>query len=223
MIAGAGLMVKLVMLLLLFMSVVSWAIVLYKINLLRKMEKETTSFYDLLLKNRDLNQLHSASGNYNFTPLGRLFKEAYGEAVPMIQGGKYHATDASYFITRIMKKSATLEKASMEKSINFLATTGNTAPFIGLFGTVWGIMNTFGSIGVSGAASIAVVAPGISEALIATAMGLFAAIPAVIGYNHILTRIDRISHEIDSFSADVVTIIEKKLKNTKYPEASVEG
>ncbi len=226
MISEAGLMVQFIMLLLLLLSVLSWAIILYKINLLKKMEKETNSFYDLLLKNRDLSQLHSATGNYPFTPLSRLFKEAYAEAGSLAKSGRYQGAEGGYIIERILKKSGNMEKLGMERNINFLATTGNTAPFIGLFGTVWGIMNTFGSIGATGAASIAVVAPGISEALIATAMGLFAAIPAVVGYNHILTRIDRISGEVDSFSTDLTNMLEKKLRGDvvrkKAPEAVLE-
>jgi biopolymer transport protein TolQ len=94
--------------------------------------------------------------------------------------------------------------------VGFLATTGNTAPFIGLFGTVWGIMTSFREIGAKGSANLAVVAPGISEALVATAMGLLAAIPAVMGYNHILTRIGRITTEMNNFSSDLMNVIEKQ-------------
>ena len=99
----------------------------------------------------------------------------------------------------------------MEYAVSFLATAGNTAPFIGLFGTVWGIMASFRDIGASGAANLAVVAPGISEALVATAMGLVVAIPAVVGYNHITTKINRLTTEMDNFSSDLLNIVAKQL------------
>jgi len=112
---------------------------------------------------------------------------------------------------RVLRKTIANEINRMEKAVAFLATTGNTTPFIGLFGTVWGIMNSFRGIGLKGSASLAVVAPGISEALIATAMGLLAAIPAVVAYNHFLTRINRMTTEMENFAGDFLNIVEKEL------------
>lgn len=203
MISSAGPVVKLVMLVLLGMSVFSWAIIFYKVNLIRKIERETSAFYDLFWTKSDMAHVLRATGSYALTPLSRLFKEAYSISEKGRQGSR------EGYVNRALKKIRDLDKAAMEKSTAFLATTGNTAPFIGLFGTVWGIMNTFGSIGVSGSANIAVVAPGIAEALVATAMGLFAAIPAVIGYNYLLTRIDAVSNDMDAFSADLINLVEE--------------
>jgi biopolymer transport protein TolQ len=214
MITGAGPMVKFVMLVLLLMSIFSWAIIIFKVKQLRKMEQETNSFYEFFWKNKDFTQISSTAKNYPLTPLTKLFNEVYKElGTP--------GTDIGY-IKRLLKKAASKERALMDKSIAFLATTGNTAPFIGLFGTVWGIMNTFRAIGVKGAANLAVVAPGISEALIATAMGLFAAIPAVVGYNHIVSRIERISVDMDSFETDLLNIAEKRLKQTDTKSRTTE-
>ncbi len=210
-------MVKLVLLILLLQSIFSWAIILYKVNLLRKIEKETSSFYDLFWKKRDLRQMYRVTKNYPNSPLTRIFKDAYAEAGSYIEAPPRErsksliAMEGTGLLRRILKKTISIERAGMEKSASFLATTGSTAPFIGLFGTVWGIMNTFRSIGAKGGASLAVVAPGISEALIATAMGLFAAIPAVVGYNYIIARTDRIAKEMEAFSTDLVTLIEKTI------------
>jgi biopolymer transport protein TolQ len=111
-------------------------------------------------------------------------------------------------IKRALEQAATAEQARLEKNLTFLATTGSTAPFIGLFGTVWGIMDSFQQIGVSGSTNLATVAPGISEALIATAFGLAAAIPAVIAYNYYLSKINMISSEMENFSSEFLNIIE---------------
>ena len=112
-------------------------------------------------------------------------------------------------IIRSLQQAVTAERARLERGVNFLATTGSAAPFIGLFGTVWGIMESFRRIGAMKSASLAVVAPGIAEALIATAAGLAAAIPAVIFYNYFLGRINAISTEMDNFSSELVNIIER--------------
>lgn len=210
MVTGAGPAVKLVLLILLLLSIFSWAIIFYKMNVLRKMERETRSFYNLFSKTADLNQLLAASKNYPATPLSRLFMACSG-VIEMTGNTNQSRAGAIEYAKRVLKKTAANELASLEKSVTFLATTGNTAPFIGLFGTVWGIMTTFRHIGYKGSASLAVVAPGIAEALIATAMGLVAAIPAVVGYNHILSRTDRVSKEMDGFSADLINLLEKRL------------
>ncbi|MEE9613389.1 MAG: protein TolQ [Thermodesulfobacteriota bacterium] len=222
MIWGAGLVVKFVLLLLLVVSVLSWAIILYKVNLLRKVEKETSLFYDLFWKKRQFSLIASVVKNYRFTPLAKLFSSVHaelGQSVaaregPVDRRTNIHAEEIDR-LGRLLKRTASAEKTSLEKSVTFLATTGNTAPFIGLFGTVWGIMNSFRSIGAMGTASLAVVAPGIAEALVATAMGLFAAIPAVVGYNHIISRIDRLSVEMDNFSTDMLNVIEKQMRKTQ--------
>ncbi|MFQ5465694.1 MAG: protein TolQ [Thermodesulfobacteriota bacterium] len=218
-VSGAGPMVKLVLLILLIFSVFSWAIIVYKVLLLRKIERETGLFYDLFWDKRRFAEIHSVTGEFPNTPLTALFNSVYSELSssrrqpPDAGSDDARAADGPEIerIERILKKAVSKETARLEYAVTFLATTGNTAPFIGLFGTVWGIMNSFRSIGAKGAANLAVVAPGIAEALIATAMGLFAAIPAVMGYNYILARIGRITSDMDNFSTDLINIIEKNL------------
>ena len=119
------------------------------------------------------------------------------------------STSAQSMIERALRRATTAQITRLERYLSFLATTGNSAPFIGLFGTVWGIMEAFQEIGKKGATSLAIVAPGISEALIATAAGLFAAIPAVIAYNYFLSRIKRLVSEMDNFSNDFLNSIER--------------
>jgi len=219
MVAAAGPMVKMVLLLLVILSVISWAIILYKLVLLRKIEKDSAAYYDLFWQKKDLSHMLSVSGQFPSSPMTKLVKGAYDEAAPLI--GKLRSSgDASVveegldYIGRVLKKTIAMEQASMEKTTAFLATTGSTAPFIGLFGTVWGIMNTFRAIGSQGAANLAVVAPGISEALIATALGLIAAIPAVVGYNYIITRTERVTKEMEAFSSDLTNMLEKSLRHS---------
>jgi biopolymer transport protein TolQ len=212
MISGAGPMVKFVLLLLLAFSVVSWGIIAFKMMMLRKIEKETTAYYDLFWEKRQFALIFNASKNFTSTPLKSLFVSIYNElsSAKKDEIQKIQREDMDRF-QRILKKTTAIEAAKLEYAVGFLATTGNTAPFIGLFGTVWGIMASFRSIGAKGAASLAVVAPGISEALVATAMGLLAAIPAVVGYNHLITRTGRIVEEMDNFSTDLLNIIEKQI------------
>ncbi len=208
-------MVKFVLLALLLFSVFSWAIIAYKVLLLKKVEKETAAFYDLFWEKRQFAQVQAATKGFTNTPLAAIFNSAYNELSSQMKSAEgssspwLHREDLDRF-GRIIKKAADIENARLEYAVGFLATTGNTAPFIGLFGTVWGIMTSFRDIGAKGAANLAVVAPGISEALVATAMGLLAAIPAVMGYNHILTRIGRISTEMNNFSSDLMNVIEKQ-------------
>ncbi len=117
--------------------------------------------------------------------------------------------DTTESVGRALRRATTQETLRLEKYLTFLATTGSTAPFIGLFGTVWGIMGAFHGIGQTGSASLAVVAPGISEALIATAIGLAAAIPAVMGYNHFLNKVNVLIGEMDNFSQEFLNIVER--------------
>jgi biopolymer transport protein TolQ len=189
----AGLVVKFVLLLLLFFSVVSWAIIFYKARLLGKVEKESSDFQQAFLKARHWDELYQSTKRHALTPLANLFRAAYSiEDAGMEE------------IRRTLKRVEALEATRIEKHLTFLATTGSTAPFIGLFGTVWGIMNSFMGIGRVGAASLAVVAPGIAEALIATAVGLAAAIPAVVAYNYFLSRTRRNILMMEDFSQELL-------------------
>ncbi len=173
----AGPVVKFVLVVLLCFSIFSWAIIIYKYILLSKVEKESAAFQRAFLRNRQWDILYQSTRKFSVSPLANLFRAAYS-----IEGARREE------IKSTLKRVVAMETSRLEKYLTFLATTGSTTPFIGLFGTVWGIMNSFMGIGRVGAASLAVVAPGIAEALIATAAGLAAAIPAVVAYNYFLSR-----------------------------------
>ncbi len=196
----AGPVVKLVILVLLFFSVVSWAIIIYKYRYLSAAGKENASFYHSFRKTRNPDGLFAVTKKYFLSPMSNVFKAVYTD----VEGADRED------IRRSLKRFEALESAKLEKHLGFLATTGSTTPFIGLFGTVWGIMNSFRGIGEAGAASLAVVAPGIAEALIATAMGLMAAIPAVIAYNYYLSRTRHMIVEMEDFSEEILSLYQKE-------------
>jgi biopolymer transport protein TolQ len=200
----AGLVVKFVLVLLLFFSVVSWAIIFYKHRLLSKVERETESFHNAYLKNRHWDAIYQSTKRLTVTPLANLFRAAYS----IEDAGRDE-------IKSTLKRVEATEAARLERYLTFLATTGSTTPFIGLFGTVWGIMNSFMGIGRIGAASLAVVAPGIAEALIATAAGLAAAIPAVVAYNYYLSRTRRSIIAMEDFSQELVEDCIRKYGETQ--------
>lgn len=194
----AGYVVKGVLLILVFFSVVSWAIIFFKHRYLSRANDETDSFLRIYNAGRDIKGLLSATRNLTISPFANVFRAAFSEKV-------YEKTE----VKRLLRRYEALEAAKLEKYLNFLATTGSTTPFIGLFGTVWGIMNSFRGIGVAGSASLAVVAPGIAEALIATAAGLAAAIPAVIAYNYYLSRARQMIIEMEDFSEELLDFFSK--------------
>lgn len=200
----AGLVVKLVLLILLCFSIFSWAIIFFKFRLLSNVEKESHDFYQAFIKGKQWDTLYQSTKRFTVSPLANIFRAAYS------------IDDASLDeIKTILRRAETMEAARLEKYLTFLATTGSTTPFIGLFGTVWGIMNSFIGIGRIGAASLAVVAPGIAEALIATAAGLAAAIPAVVAYNYFLSRIRRNIGAIDDFSRELIDQLARKRGETQ--------
>ena len=193
----AGIVVKGVLVILLFFSITSWTIIFYKWRLCAKADDESASFIKIYSVTRNPKDLYTSSKKFELSPLARLFKSVYSE--------KTH-TDKQE-LRRVLKRYGALESARLERFLHFLATTGSTTPFIGLFGTVWGIMNAFTGIGAAGSASLAVVAPGIAEALVTTAMGLAAAIPAVIAYNYYLSRVNRMIITMEDFSEELVDYI----------------
>jgi len=224
----AGLVVKLVIILLMLMSVVSWSIIFSKSIAYRKASKESKKFQEFFWKSRDLNSVDDSILQYKYSPVAQVFHTGYQE-FRKINGNKDSSqnneesdavsprgmitgsADGIDNISRALRRASVSEITKLESSLTFLATTGSTAPFIGLFGTVWGIMTSFHGIGLKGSASLAVVAPGISEALIATAIGLVAAIPAVVAYNYLLRRVRVLSNEMDNFSSDFLNIIKRYL------------
>jgi len=218
MLTDAGPVVKFVMLLLLFFSIITWAIVFIKFRYIRKAFRESADFTEIFWQCRTLADAFAKAKALRASPVARIFITTYME---MARSGKKEGrtfkNEASYLqtmgsIQRTLRRSIGVEIRRFRQLVPFLATVGNTAPFIGLFGTVWGIMHTFQGIGLSGSASLAVVAPGISEALIATAAGLAAAIPAVIAYNYFTDRIRILDSELESFSADLLNIIERDMQ-----------
>ena len=226
MMMNAGLMVQFVLLLLLFFSIASWAIILIKYRYIMKAFRESARFTDFFWKSRDLSNAFLKAKQLGSSPVARVFRVGYLElkklsksGVPISQSQSTEAETSSLSsmftgtdnVKRALRRAINTETTKMSQMVPFLATTGNTAPFIGLFGTVWGIMNSFHGIGLKGSASLAVVAPGISEALVATAVGLAVAIPAVIAFNYFTQKIRVIESELQSFAADFLNIVERDI------------
>jgi len=226
---NAGLMVQLVLLLLIFFSVASWTIIFIKYTYIRKAINESSFFLDYFWKCRDLSDAFSKTKEIKISPVAKVFRVGYMELKKLSRSGVQitseqpkddNASISSPYtgianINRALRIATNTEMTKLTQMVPFLATTGNTAPFIGLFGTVWGIMNSFHGIGQRGSASLAVVAPGISEALIATAAGLAVAIPSVIAFNFFTQRIRVIESELKSFSSDFLNIIERDIMRGK--------
>ena len=213
MLADAGPVVKFVMLLLLFFSIMTWAIVFIKFRAIRGAFRESADFTEIFWQCRTLADAFAKAKALRTSPVARLFITAYMEMSRSEGKEGKTSMQAMGTIQRTLRRSISVEIRRFRQLVPFLATVGNTAPFIGLFGTVWGIMHTFQGIGLSGSASLAVVAPGISEALIATAAGLAAAIPAVMAYNHFMDKIRVLESELESFSSDLLNIIERDIQN----------
>jgi biopolymer transport protein TolQ len=211
-IMNAGLVVKCVMLGLLLASVGSWAIILLKRQLLAQAIKQNEAFLQGFWGGWNLSESFTRAADYPYSPVAKSFQAAIRE-LRKLGEEKKTAPDNGLrgdVVVRALKKANTQEMAALEHSVSWLATVANAAPFVGLFGTVWGIMTSFQSIGLTGQASLAVVAPGISEALIATAIGLFAAIPAAIAYNWLNTKIRSQALSLDSFNQDLLNLLQRE-------------
>lgn len=219
----SGPVVKVVLLILLFFSVLSWAIIFSKLRLIRRADKESRQFLRIFWEGKQLSTIFADSKKLRYSPTAEVFRAGYVELTKLSQASsnpESHRKDSEGTalniefsgednISRAMRQASTTELTKLERALGFLATTGSTTPFIGLFGTVWGIMDAFRGIGMRGSATLAVVAPGISEALIATAAGLAAAIPAVVAYNYYINRIKVLSAEMENFSAELLNIIKR--------------
>lgn len=215
-IADASPLVKLILILLAFASVVCWAIIFTKIKILKKAHDDNQAFLEHFWNSKALEEIHEKVDNFPDSPVAKVFKAGYRELrkLPAQDRTAEGAPEVSN-IERALNRTHALEIDEYEKYVDWLASTASAAPFIGLFGTVWGIMNSFQNIGATGSASLAVVAPGISEALIATAMGLAAAIPAAIFYNFLINRIKRLSLDTESFSQEFLNMIQRSLLSRK--------
>lgn len=199
-------------LILVLFSVVSWAIIVKKAFYLHRASRASEKFLAAFWEAKRLDQMYQQSEQFMQSPVCQVFRSGYvelarlkkrsGDAEESLGGGIEN-------VERALRRSLNAELTALESLTPFLATVGSTGPFIGLFGTVWGIMKAFQDIGQQGSANLATVAPGISEALIATAAGLAAAIPAVIAYNFFLSRIRVLETEMDAFSSDFLNIVKR--------------
>ena len=217
MILDSGFIVQMVLLLLIFFSLFSWTIIFVKIRRFRQAKRLNEEFEDLFWETQNLGQLYTHAKRMNDAPMAGVFLAGYNELRRLQDSVKNRDAappDSRVWIKsleRSLNKGIQEEITSIEYALPFLATVGNSAPFIGLFGTVWGIMSSFHSIGLAGSASLATVAPGISEALVATAVGLSAAIPAVIAFNSFMSILSRIDTALQGFAGDFINTVERKL------------
>jgi biopolymer transport protein TolQ len=221
-------MVKFVLLVLFLFSLISWAIIFVKFLVIRRARIDTEDFLELFWETRDLRAIYEASEELGYSPVARLFRAGYGEFMRLrrVRGSSDQKREGGAAsgegdpassqrgvmdnLDRSLKRASIDQTNRLERAVSFLATTGNTTPFIGLFGTVWGIMESFRGIGLKGSANLAVVAPGISEALIATAAGLAAAIPAVVAFNYFSHKISELRAEMDIFTSDFLTTVQRQ-------------
>lgn len=214
---GSGPVVQSVLYLLVLFSVISWGIIFQKFRQVRSARMQSERFIHIFWESQDLESIHDKSMALALSPVGQVFRAGYEEMVRVSQTrkenkkGKGLSTDlgGAENVARAMKRATTVEITKLEKALTFLATTSSTAPFVGLFGTVWGIMNAFMGLSVTNTSSIQAVAPGIAEALIATAAGLAAAIPALMAYNHFANKIKILSSDMDNFSHEFLNIAER--------------
>jgi len=215
-IAQASLLAQLVLLLLLGASVVSWFVIFAKRGLFSRMRSHAEKFEDRFWSGGNLADLYeSVRKNQETEGLAAIFTAGYEEYTRQQTGGRSEVDDQLAAVQRQMRVAQVREIERLEGGLALLATIGSTSPYVGLFGTVWGIMNAFISIGAMKQASLAAVAPGIAEALIATAVGLFAAIPAVIAYNFFTRSVEQMENRYHTFSEEMTGIIDRGLRHNK--------
>jgi biopolymer transport protein TolQ len=211
--AKASPVVQGVLVVLVLMSFVSWYIIIYKWRQLRQAEAESQAFLEVFWGEKNFGTIRRASEELISSPLGHVFRAGQKE-LDKLRSGKLGDTmqgqmDDLDNVERALRRAMMAETIHLESMVSFLATTASAAPFVGLFGTVWGIMSSFMNIAREGDASLLTVAPGIAEALIATAIGLVAAIPAVIAYNAFASRLRFLEAEMEKFGADFLNIVKR--------------
>lgn len=219
----ASLVVQLVLLALLIASIASWAVIIEKRRLLKRAVRDANEFEASFWSGVDLSTFYREIAQEEKTPLGMagIFEAGYREFGRLTKESGLPGRALVEGARRAMNVSQMREVDRLESNLAFLATVGSTSPYVGLFGTVWGIMNAFYSLGNVQSATIALVAPYISEALIATAMGLFAAIPAVIAYNRYADQVDRLEVRFDTFMEELTAILERSASRRGPTTASV--
>jgi biopolymer transport protein TolQ len=207
---NTGLVGKSVLAILLLFSIFSWGVMIAVAQRFSRAVRSTRRFMPIFRKAKRLADVQSALGALQFSPLVGLFRAGYAEIEAQIAHGEGRQTVKSIdSVERSLIRAARIESARLSRFVPFLATTAAATPFIGLFGTVWGIMGAFGNIGATGSSSINVVAPGISEALINTAAGLFAAIPALLAYNHFVAKLRGARGEMEDFTLEFMNLTER--------------
>jgi len=219
MMAGAGLMVKLVMTTLLIFSVISWWIIIMKQLQFKRARNASEEFLAQFWESKTLNDAYDSAKEYTRSPEAAVFVSGFNELRKISTARSNQAVPENLQmqlatmenLKRAVRKAQLMEADRLERFLAFLATTGSATPFIGLFGTVWGILTSFQDIGARGSASLAVVAPGISEALVATAAGLAVAIPAVIFFNYYSNKLAYFESDIENFSSDFLNLIERDI------------
>jgi len=223
-IANASPIVMLVLLVLVGFSFLTWAIIIFKWGTIQRSFGNSENFLDVFWSGKSMDHIYAESKKYSNAPVAKIFQAGYVELQRLMEkerqrgGATGLQTDPAKLVPpessitnleRSLSRASRNETMRLERSLTFLATAGSTAPFIGLFGTVWGIMNSFTSIGAQGGASLATVAPGIAEALIATAVGLACAIPAVMGYNYYIHKIKALRTQMENFAGDFLNIVKR--------------
>lgn len=230
----AGLVAKAVLLILLGFSLMSWTLIFLKFRMFRRGQQESSRFLHIFRSAKNLSTVFEESKRFAKSPIVSVFQEGYRELSRLVKGSQgpanqwptAHESKATVaempiyeepleLMSRTLRYARMKEVAQQERNLIFLATTGNVTPFVGLFGTVWGIMDAFASIGQAGSANLGAVAPGVAEALITTAAGLAAAIPAVIAYNYFLNRVRRLATEMELFGLEFLTLAERILARSR--------
>jgi biopolymer transport protein TolQ len=209
-IAQSGPVAKLVLLALLAASVLCWAVIIAKWRAMKVASSQNEKFLNAFWHGKNIDEVVTKSEKYPASPVASVFRSGVKELRKLAEPGSTAVgAEKVENIQRALTRATASEIAQLERYVGWLATTASAAPFVGLFGTVWGIMNSFQSIGASGAANLAIVAPGISEALVTTATGIGAAIPAVIAYNYFVGQIKRVAVDMECFQQDFINIIQR--------------
>ncbi len=215
---GTGPVVKAVLLALAGFSIASWGIILYKLVHISKARRESERFITIFWESKNLAAIHTASVGLKQSPVAQVFRAGYQELLQLTRAKRQAVGAEGGFstdlggvenVTRAMKRQSNVELVKLEKGIPFLATTASTSPFVGLFGTVWGVMTAFMGLSAAHTSNIQAVAPGIAEALITTAFGIVVAVPAQVYYNHFATRVRELATEMDNFTSEFLNIAER--------------
>ncbi len=212
---ATGWVAKVVLMILVLFSLASWSVIFGKWRELTSAAKASDRFIKLFRRASRLNEVANEVQKYRLSPLAPMFQAGHSELEAQLRTTRPAGTDPNLkiksldAISRALERVRSSELERLQRALPMLATTASATPFIGLFGTVWGIMNTFRAIGATGSTSILTVAPGIAEALINTAAGLLAAIPAVIAYNHLLARVRSLNRRMEDFELEFLNLVER--------------